>query len=353
MAIISSLVSSGELESLFGAVPDAVITSDHAGNVEFLNQAAERLTGFALPTAVGRPTAEVLPLTSDRGTPVESPAAACLRSGDALGPFEARLGSQGRRRVLDILAAPTRDSDGSIAGVLLIARDITGAHQIARKLSHQATHDALTGLVNRSEFERRLAQVLGSAANHGATHAVGFLDLDGFKQINDVCGHHAGDELLQELSELMRRGMRARDTLARLGGDEFGILLEHCSPKEAVRIAQKIRKVVGEHRFSCGGMTYQVGTSIGIVPVRGSGLSLTEVLREADSACYQAKRSGGNRVQLAGGHHAPVPRAQRVRPSRVLASEQSYSGEGLKFELGPADKILRDSGAQDTRPAPV
>ncbi|HEU5303929.1 MAG TPA: diguanylate cyclase [Gemmatimonadales bacterium] len=313
MATISSSVPSVDLQSLFGAVPDAVITSDPAGNVEFLNQAAEQLTGYDRATALGRPMAEVLPLASDDGTPIESPVAACLRPGAVTGPFEARLGGQGPGpRVLEVLAAPMQHPDGSIAGVLLIARDVTRARQIARKLSHQATHDALTGLVNRSEFERRLAQALASAESEGATHALGFLDLDGFKRINDACGHHAGDELLQELSQLLRRGMRARDTVARLGGDEFGMLLEHCSPAKAVRIAQAIRKVISDHRFTCGGVTHRVGASIGMVPVRGEGATPTQLLRAADLACYQAKRRGGNRIQLANVVEKPATADHRL-----------------------------------------
>jgi diguanylate cyclase (GGDEF)-like protein len=336
MATISRSLPSVELQSVFGAVPDAVLTSDPAGNVEFLNQAAERLTGYARASALGRPVAEVLPLERDDGTPVESPAAVCLRSGAALGPFEASLAGQAPgRRVLDVTAAPMRRPDGSIAGVLLVARDVTRASRIVRQLSHQATHDALTGLVNRSEFERRLSQALVSAAEQGSRHALGFLDLDGFKRINDVCGHHAGDELLQELSELLRRGMRTRDTVARLGGDEFGILLEHCSPAKAVRIVQAIRKVISDHRFTCGGMTHRIGASIGIVPVRAGGATAPELLRAADQACYQAKHRGGNRIQLSDVDEKPAT-ADRLVSTPAERSEKVHLFGGGNADLCPA-----------------
>jgi diguanylate cyclase (GGDEF)-like protein len=200
--------------------------------------------------------------------------------------------------VVEVSAAPIRDPAGAITGTILVARDITRARQLARQLSHQATHDALTGLVNRTEFERRLAQALASATTEGGKHAVGFVDLDGFKRINDACGHIAGDELLQQVSDLLRGSMRTRDTVARLGGDEFGILLEHCGPAKATRIAEEIRRTISDHRFTCGGRTYTIGASIGIVPVRDGGVSPTQLLRAADAACYQAKHQGGNRVHL-------------------------------------------------------
>jgi diguanylate cyclase (GGDEF)-like protein/PAS domain S-box-containing protein len=293
--------SSAKLHALLGALPEAVVTCDRAGEIEFLNQAAERLTGHTREFALGRPLVEALPLVSElEGTPLESPAIACLRTGGSLGPFEARLrdGLAAAGRVIEVSAAPIREPDGPITGVILIIRDVTRAREVAQQLSHQATHDALTDLVNRAEFERRLTQALESTAKQGGKHALGFLDLDGFKRINDVCGHLAGDELLRELGTLLHGCMRARDTVARLGGDEFGILLEHCTPAKAVRIAEEMRKVINDHRFSCGGRTHSMGVSIGIVPVRGDSTSPTPLLSAADAACYQAKRRGGNRVQL-------------------------------------------------------
>jgi diguanylate cyclase (GGDEF)-like protein/PAS domain S-box-containing protein len=301
MAKSISPVCSDEVQAILDALPDAVLTSDSAGNVEFLNRAAEQLSGHTRVTASGRPLGEVLPLGSDVGDmPIESLAIRCLREGASIGPFEASLldGGETARRVVDVSAAPIRNPAGVVTGTILIARDVTHARQVVRELSHQATHDALTGLVNRAAFERRLTQALLSAAKEGYKHALGFLDLDGFKRINDTCGHLAGDKLLQELSARLRQCMRARDTVARLGGDEFGILLEHCGPGKAVRIAEEIRKAINSHRFTCGESTHSLGVSIGIAPVRGDSASPTQLLSAADAACYQAKRRGGNRVQL-------------------------------------------------------
>ena len=288
---------------MLGALPFAVFTSDSAGNVDYLNPAAEALTGHSREAAFGKPVNQVLPLASiAEGRPLDSPAIACLRLNTPIGPMEAKslAGSESRRRVLDVTAAPIHDTEGAVAGAILIAWDVTRARRAARRLTRQATHDALTGLVNRTEFERRLTHALASASKGESRHALGFLDLDGFKRINDSCGHQAGDELLRELSGLLRRRMRARDTLARLGGDEFGILLEHCSRAEALRLADLLRRTIADHPFSCGGRTFSIGVSVGIVPVRGGGSTTTQLLCAADAACYEAKRRGGNRVQYSG-----------------------------------------------------
>jgi PAS domain S-box-containing protein len=200
MQAASTPISSGELKGLLDALPEAVFTTDGKGNVEYLNPAAKWLIHRKCKTAVGRPLGDVLPLGREAdGTRLESPVTVCLRVHTSVGPFEARLleASEADRRVLNISAAPVRDVGGTTTGAILIARDVTCARQMARRLRHEATHDPLTGLVNRAEFERRLARALTSTAEVGAHHAVGFLDLDRFKPINDACGHLAGDELLR------------------------------------------------------------------------------------------------------------------------------------------------------------
>jgi diguanylate cyclase (GGDEF)-like protein/PAS domain S-box-containing protein len=295
----SSTLCPPALEALLGALPDAVLTSDSAGNTEFLNRAAERLTGYTCLSVRGRPLAEILPLGNESGrTALESPATACLRAGASMGPLQARLvESPGSvRRVLEVSAAPIRNPAGGITGAILIARDVTHARQIARRLTHRATHDALTGLVNRAEFEHRLTQVWTRATKEGTTHAIAFLDLDGFKRINDGAGHLAGDDVLRQIGEVLRRSIRTRDTVARLGGDEFGILLEHCNPSSALRIVENIRKAISDHRFTGQHTGCRVGASIGLVPIRGNMGSSLEALGAADSACYEAKHRGGNRV---------------------------------------------------------
>lgn len=309
------------------AIGDAVLTTDARGRVVLLNRAAERLTGWAREAARGRPLSELLPVEPEAGQPrLQDVVLGCIADRHPGEPYEAVLGPAGSReaRTLDISSAPVRDRAGGIVGTALVVRDVTHARLLARQLSHQATHDALTGLVNRTEFERRLARAVAAAAAEHAEHALCFLDLDGFKLVNDSCGHLAGDELLRQLSDLMRERMRSRDTLARLGGDEFGVLLEHCRLATAARIAEEIRSAVETYRFTANDQTYAVGVSIGIVPIRGTGDQPGELLRAADSACYEAKRCGGNRIQVNDPRRRGA-RAARARdwPRRVrLALEQ-------------------------------
>jgi len=292
----------GPSESTAGALDalvDAILMTDSRGGVDFLNRSAEQLTGWSREAARGRPLPEILPLTSESGEPLPCPVTECLRSG-LPGACEAVLrATPGREsRALDISTTPLHDSSGAVSGTAVLARDVTHARMIVRQLSHQATHDALTGLVNRSEFERRLDRALASAAAEHAEHALCFVDLDGFKRVNDTCGHLAGDQLLRQLSDLMRERMRSRDTLARLGGDEFGMLLEHCPLPKAARIADEIRTAISAHRFAWDERTHAVGASIGIVRIRTGEERAEDLMRAADRACYLAKRRGGDRIQL-------------------------------------------------------
>ena len=182
--------------------------------------------------------------------------------------------------------------------VFAAVEDITEARALSQQLKYQATHDELTGLVNRREFENRLERVLRRAGAEHTEHAVCYLDLDQFKVINDTCGHVAGDELLRKLGVLLARQVRRRDTLARLGGDEFGVLLEHCSLRQGMRIADALRSVIDEFRFVWGGQSFSVGVSIGLVPIRGEGAIVADVLSAADAACYAAKDLGRNRIHV-------------------------------------------------------
>jgi diguanylate cyclase (GGDEF)-like protein/PAS domain S-box-containing protein len=293
-------IPTDELQALLGALPDAVLITDRDGRLEFLNRAAEKLTRRRREDAEGHPLAEILPLGNDAdASPLESLAAACLRHGVSIGPLLARL--LNRRgpghRVVEVSTGPILDVAGAVTGAILVVRDVTRARLEARRLAHRATHDALTGLVNRTEFERRLRRAFAGVAERRTEHVLGFLDLDGFKRINDACGHLSGDEVLRQVSAILRSRMRGRDTVARLGGDEFGILLEHCTPARGARIANEMRKAISRHPFVCNGKTHRVGVSVGIVPLQGEG-SPDEALRSADSACYSAKREGGNRVQV-------------------------------------------------------
>lgn len=180
----------------------------------------------------------------------------------------------------------------------MIATDVTKAEQVSEQLQYRATHDALTGLINRTEFQSRLERVLKSTVPAGGEHALCYLDLDHFKRINDTCGHMAGDELLRQLAHLMREKVRKRDNLARLGGDEFGILLEHCPLEQAQRVCEVILRAVADFQFLWEGASYKIGVSIGSVAIDHTSADIASVMRSADTACYAAKDTGRNRLHL-------------------------------------------------------
>lgn len=190
------------------------------------------------------------------------------------------------------------DTDGQILQSYCILHDITEARRLSEQLIYQANHDSLTGLVNRAEFERRLKRVIGTARADRSEHAVCYMDLDQFKVINDTCGHLAGDELLRQVAILLQSQIRKRDTLARLGGDEFGILMEHCSIQDAIRVAEAIRKTVSDFRFVWQERNFSIGVSIGVVPVNTAAVNRDELLKQADAACYMAKEKGRNRIHV-------------------------------------------------------
>ncbi|HNC69959.1 MAG TPA: diguanylate cyclase, partial [Pseudomonadales bacterium] len=205
---------------------------------------------------------------------------------------------------------PLRVGD-KILGAVLVFRDVTEAQARATRLAWQASHDALTGLVNRREFEIRLANAIDSARSKGDAHALCYLDLDHFKAVNDNCGHAAGDELLRHVSQLLHQRLRQRDTLARLGGDEFGVLLEHCPVGKAVEIARELCAVVRELRFTWEGHEFRIGASIGVAPIDSSVRDVATLMSAADAACYAAKAAGRGRVHLV---DETVAQAPHVRP---------------------------------------
>ena len=282
------------------SIGDAVITTDATARVTYLNTVAERLTGWDDLAARGRPLIEIFHIVDEvTREPAKDPVDRCLQGDESVGPGNRSLliCRDQRELNIDMSVAPIRDSNSASIGVVLVFRDVTGERKLAQQLSHQATHDTLTGLVNRGEFERRLTHLLDSASPY-VPHALLYLDLDQFKVVNDTCGHAAGDDLLRQVSALLRTKLRARDTLARLGGDEFGVLLEHCSVVEAKRVAHSLREVLQGFRFGWNDKSFTVGVSIGLVPLVQAGETLAAVFSAADSSCYAAKEKGRNRVHV-------------------------------------------------------
>jgi diguanylate cyclase (GGDEF)-like protein/PAS domain S-box-containing protein len=214
--------------------------------------------------------------------------------------------------------------------VLIVCEDSTDAHELSEKLSYQASHDALTGLVNRREFEHRLMRVLQSAQDAKTMHALCYFDLDQFKVINDICGHIAGDELLKQLSQILDAKVRKRDTLARLGGDEFGLLMEHCSLRQAGRVARTLQRVIREFRFVWDNRVFNIGASIGLVPIGSTSESVTSVLSMADAACYAAKDAGRNRIHV---YHEEDSELLRRHGEMELVSQINRALEEGRFYL--------------------
>ncbi len=283
------------------SIGDAVITTDNSANVEYLNPVAEELTGWASAAAAGKPLKEVFNIVNGvTREPQTNPVEKCLRERRVIGLDNntVLIRRDGQEFLIEDSAAPVHDREGNIVGAVMVFYDATSSRNMPHLLSYQATHDALTGLINRREFERRLTELLESARNHGRHHVLCYLDLDQFKVINDTCGHAAGDRLLRQLTPLLQRRLRDADTLARLGGDEFGILLQSAPLDIAQRIAEDLLQIVKDFRFVWEDKNFEIGASIGVVPITSESVSVTEVLREADTACYAAKDKGRNRVQV-------------------------------------------------------
>jgi len=288
------------LEVTLRSIVDGVATTNHLGRITYLNPAAEEMTGWPAAEAVGRPASEVVclthPHTRERlGLGLKEfsrPGAQPRPSRDSV-----MVNRTGVPRAIEDAAAPILNALGQAVGAVLVLHDVSPAKKLAAEMSYQASHDLLTGLLNRAAFEMRLDTALATA-EEGATGVVMFLDLDQFKVVNDTCGHAAGDQLLKQVAELLAQEIRKQDTLARLGGDEFGVLLEACPLEPALRVAEAMRQKVSGLQFRWEGRTFQLTVSIGVVPFKARPGSRSELLRVADSSCYVAKEAGRNRVHV-------------------------------------------------------
>jgi len=284
------------------SIGDGVITTDTGGRVEYLNPVAEQLTGWPHDEALSRPLDEVFRVVDERSRePLQDAVGVCLekRGSCSLDNSPVLLRRGGGEYSIEATVSPIHNREGGTIGAVLVFHDVTELRGLARKMSYQATHDALTGLINRAEFERRLEYLLDSAKDEDhPEHALMYLDLDQFKLVNDTAGHVAGDELLRQLTAQLQMRVRGSDVLARLGGDEFGVLLENCSLEQALDVAEDLRAITRAFRFEWLGRVFEVGASIGVVPIDHDSGSLSDVLSAADSACYVAKDMGRNRVHV-------------------------------------------------------
>jgi len=282
------------------SIGDGVITTDVEGAIAYMNPAAEHLTHWKAGQACGLPLAALFNLLDenaedDGSTLIEHILSGRLKGGSEHSKLIQRL--DGSTVSVTLVGAPIRNA-GKVSGTVLVLHDMTQERQYIANLSWQATHDALTGLANRREFEYRLELALYNQNRQLARHSLMFLDLDQFKLVNDTCGHAAGDELLRHICALLQSGLREGDTLARLGGDEFGILLENCPAEAAEKIAEALRQTVQNLHFVWKGRPFQTTVSIGLVHIAQVPTTLEASLRAADMACYMAKEKGRNRVQV-------------------------------------------------------
>jgi len=309
---------------------EGVIATDPAGRIVFVNAAAEQLTGWTEREAIGQPMHAVYrvidehsraaldylaagpPVTGDPGDPGRTAVRLIRRDGE-------------ETSVHDSLSR-TEDERKSVTAYVVVFHDVSQLRALAQQLSWQASHDALTGLVNRRELEHRLAKLLDTAHGQGRQHALLYIDLDNFKTVNDSCGHAAGDELLRNLTSVMGTKIRGSDTLARVGGDEFAALLEACPLDQGLRIANGIREVVRDFRFVWESKSFTVGASIGLVPIDAASGSIADVLTAADACCYEAKNKGRDRVQV----HRPQQGVQQ----REVGEPQMISRLSNAFENG-------------------
>ena len=283
------------------SIGDAVITTDKTGRIKHFNSVAEQLTGWNFYETKGCSLSQVFQIIDEvTREPIENPVAKVLQVGQAvdLADHNILIARDGTEYVINNSAAPIRDGQGLTIGVVMVFRDITESRNLSHQLSWQATHDALTGLVNRRKFEQCLVEAIASAQSNGQEHTLCYLDLDQFKIVNDTCGHVAGDELLRQLTVLLQSKVRSSDTLARLGGDEFGLILYQCPLAKGKEIADALRQLIEAFRFSWQGKSFTIRVSIGIVAVETDTFDATSVLNAADAACYRAKNQGRNCIHV-------------------------------------------------------
>lgn len=276
--------------------PNLIVITDKDGRIEYVNPKITEITGYTAAEVIGRK-----PNVFKSG---DTPKKQYQELWDTINSGKIWRGTlKNKKKNGEIYwsqqsIAPVLDVEGTVTSFIGIQEDVTEALKLNEQISYQATHDPLTNLINRGEFERRLKRVVNTAKEQNSEHALCYLDLDNFKIVNDTCNHCAGDELLRQISRQLSEVIRQRDTLGRLGGDEFGVLLEHCSLDQAKRTAANIHEVVQQFQFRWEGHSFRIGISIGLVIINADNCSFEELIKQADMACYMAKEAGRNQTYL-------------------------------------------------------
>lgn len=333
------------MPAILSTIADAVITADVQGNISYMNPVAEKLTGWRLKSARGLPLAEVFQLMDEGAELLKKAVDRCLETGAAVGGRRQEvilLHRDGIGIAVEQSLAPICDQHKNVHGVVLVFRDVSQTRSLAAQVSWQASHDTLTGLVNRGSFDRRLDGLLQDAVETGRIHGLLYLDLDQFKIVNDTCGHVAGDELLRQIASRLSQHIRAGDTLARLGGDEFGVLLVDCSEAIALRIANKMRQTITDLRFAWEDRSYAIGVSVGVVSITAESERAEQVLSAADTACYAAKDGGRNQVHV---YRADVGEAAQRQGEMHWVARIHHALEEDRFSLYVQPIVPIDSSA--------
>jgi diguanylate cyclase (GGDEF)-like protein/PAS domain S-box-containing protein len=352
----------GRAQSTIDSLGDGLLTTDTYGRIDYLNRAAELLLGRALSDVDGQAFADVVTVVDegDRRA-LADPVRQCLQAGVAvsLGRRAVLLvRSDGAERSIELTAAPLRSDRGDVSGCVVLLHDVTEMRGIARQMSYQASHDALTGLVNRREFERRLQESLELARSGAKRHVLCYLDLDRFKAVNDTSGHMAGDNMLREVAALVKDAVRDSDTVARIGGDEFAMLLVGCPLEKAIQIAEDVSSAIRDYRFVWKDKIFSIGVSIGLVEIGRESGGLEDVMQSADSACYVAKSQGHGNVHVYSSRDEAVARHRgeiqwlqklqfALRENRFVLYTQPIVAAASGADTGPAMEVLVRLAAED------
>ncbi|HTQ80985.1 MAG TPA: EAL domain-containing protein, partial [Thermoanaerobaculia bacterium] len=310
------------------------------------------LTGWDREAAAGRPVGEVFQLFDETGGDIASLLARCIADGSGLRLAERITLNRrdGRRYAVESTCAPIHDAAGETLGTVIVFQDVSDKRLLSLQLAHQATHDELTGLLNRQAFSGHLQRLIEECRREDTTHTLCYMDLDQFKLVNETCGHLAGDELLRRVTALLQEALRPEDVVARLGGDEFGVLLPRCPLPEAERRIGAFHRTLKRLPYLWQEKSFAVGASIGLVPVTRAFQTVAQLLSAADHACYLAKEKGRNRIQVYQEDDAEFVRRndemnwvvrihQTLRENRFRLFSQEIrplserAGQGLYFEV--------------------
>ncbi len=333
------------------SISEVVITTDNDGRIDYLNLSAEALIGTNRDDAAGHRIGELFTLVDDADRrPLGDPVERCLamRRRVNMGRRAVMISADGEQEhSVEITASPIRGPGNSISGTVVVFHDVSEIRGLTRKMSYQATHDPLTGLINRREFERRLDEAMDSAHADEAVHMLFYMDLDRFKAVNDSCGHLAGDNMLREVAGLIKEEVRDSDYVGRLGGDEFGAILTGCPIEKSRQIATDICTAVADYRFVWKDKIFNIGVSIGLVEISHISGTIQDVMSAADSACYVAKQQGRGQVHVYSARDEVIARErgdiQWLRQLQTALHED-------RFELA-VQPILAMSGAGDSGPS--